>query len=172
MSEPDLLAPLHAFNFVVKFNQEQVPPPQQPGGTSSAPVQPGGPVSLCGAAFSECTGIEATMEPKVIKEGGRNFGPLQRVGPVTFATVILKRGLCRTRDLWKMFELVGAGAAACRLQVVITLRDTAGQPIFSWKLHGALPIKFKTADFNAAGGSSVGIEELHLAHERLELGEA
>jgi len=51
---------------------------------------------------------------------------------------------------------------------VITLNDTAGVPTISWKLVNALPVKFKTADFNARA-SEVGVEELHLVHEGLYL---
>jgi hypothetical protein len=42
------------------------------------------------------------------------------------------------------------------------------QAVRTWKLHRALAIKFKTPDLNASG-TSIGIEELHLAHEGLEL---
>jgi len=49
------------------------------------------------------------MEVKVIKEGGRNYGVIQRSGLVTFATVVLKRGMTTTRDLYKWFELVAMG---------------------------------------------------------------
>ena len=126
------------------------------------------PVSLCSGSFSECTGIEATMEPKVIKEGGRNYGVIQRSGPVTFGTVVLKRGMTKARDLYKWFELVGNGAYAYRLAVVLTVFDSNGAGVLSWKLEKALPVKFKAADLNARA-TEVGIEELHLAHEGLVL---
>jgi phage tail-like protein len=129
----------------------------------------GDELRLCGAAFSEVTGLEATMEPKVIKEGGRNFGVVQRVGPVTFATVILKRGVSGINDLWKWFELVAGGAYSKRLTATVSLYgpDGAGPdrtPVYQWRLLRALPTKFKTADFNATS-TSVGVEELHIAHE-------
>ncbi len=54
--------------------------------------------------FAECTGLEATMEPKVIKEGGRNYGAAQRPGGVTFATVVLKRGVSTDRSMWQIFN--------------------------------------------------------------------
>ncbi len=50
------------------------------------------------------------MEPKVIKAGGANYGAAQRVGPVSFATVVLKRGMTSTRDLWNWFANVAGGA--------------------------------------------------------------
>jgi phage tail-like protein len=87
---------------------------------------------------------------------------------VSFATVILKRGMTTTRDLWKWFQLVAGGAYAYRLSAEITMQDLEGQPVVTWKLARALPIKFKAADLNARG-TEVGIEELHLAHEGLSL---
>ena len=119
-------------------------------------------------AFAECSGLEATMEPKTIKEGGNNDTPIQRAGTVSYATVILKRGLTANRDLWRAFALPARGAYAQRFDCVITLNDTAGVPTISWKLVNALPVKFKTADFNARA-SEVGVEELHLVHEGLYL---
>jgi phage tail-like protein len=127
-----------------------------------------GDVTLCGGAFSECTGLEATMEPKVIKEGGRNYGPAQRAGQVTFATIILKRGMTSARDMWKWWELVSTGGYAYRLAATITMFDTAGNAVLAWNLEKAMPVKFKAADLNAKG-TDVGIEELHLAHEGLTL---
>jgi len=146
------LAPLHVFRFQVDFAEDT------DGGSD--------PVDLCSGAFSECTGLEATMEPKVIREGGRNYGSLQRVGPVTFGTVILKRGMTSTRDLWTWFELVNGGAYAHRLVATVTMFDNSGQGVMSWKLKRALPIKFRAADLNATS-ADVGVEELHMAHEGL-----
>jgi phage tail-like protein len=148
--------PLHVFRFHVNFSQQ------------SLAKSSGDDVALCRGAFSECTGLEATMEPKVIKVGGSNYGAVQRAGPVSFATVVLKRGMTDTRDLWNWFARVGAGAYSYRLQVEIEMRNSADQPVVRWALRRALPVKFKAADLNAKG-SEIGIEELHLAHEGLVL---
>jgi phage tail-like protein len=158
INEPTL-APLHVFRFQVDFTEDRLTANSGDEGTD---------VAICSGAFSECTGLEATMEPKVIKEGGRNYGPAQRAGPVTFATVILKRGITTTRDLWHWFYMVNGGAYAYRLTATITMFDIGGQGMLAWKLDKALPIKFKSADLNAKG-TEVGIEELHLAHEGLTL---
>jgi phage tail-like protein len=124
---------------------------------------------LCRGAFAECTGLEATMEPKVIKEGGRNYGAAQRAGPVTFATVVLKRGMTHSRDLWRWYEMAtGQARYSYRLTATITMFDNQGNGVLSWELKQALPVKFKSADLNARG-TDVGIEELHLAHEGLTL---
>lgn len=153
----NLLYPLHVFRFHVEFQTDKL----TTGG--------GEKIRLCSGAFSECTGLEASMEPKVIKEGGRNYGDAQRSGPVTFSTVILKRGMTTTRDLWKWFELVTSkNGYAYRLAAIVKMYNNQGQERLAWKLEKTLPVKFKVADLNAKG-SEVAIEELHLVHEGLSL---
>jgi phage tail-like protein len=154
MTTENALAPFHVFRFHVDFHDAKA----DPENASSVPI--------CSGAFSECTGLEATMEPKVIKEGGRNNGHVQRAGPVTFATVVLKRGMTTTRHLWNWFQIVSDGGYAYRLTVTINVYDNSGEAKMAWKLANAMPLKFKAADLNARG-SEVGIEELHLAHEGL-----
>ena len=108
------------------------------------------------------------MEPKVIPAGGMNYGVAQRAGPVTFATVVLKRGMTETRDLWNWFRTVGGGGYAYRMQVEIQMRNAGDETQVTWLLRRAMPVKFKAADLNAKG-NEIGIEELHLAHEGLVL---
>ena len=149
--------PIHVFRFQVEFKEQML-------GNDSE----GEKVSLCGGAFAECNGLEATMEPKSIKEGGRNWGVIQRSGQTSFATLVLKRGMTTTRDLWTWYEFVGSGKYAHRMNAVITVFDTLGKAVLAWKLTNAMPIKFKAADLNAKG-TDVAIEELHMAHEGLSL---
>jgi phage tail-like protein len=163
---PELaLPPFQVFRFQVDFMEVPIDPEDGDSGAR---------VTLCSGSFSECTGLEGTMEAKVIKEGGRNYGAVQRMGPITFATVVLKRGMTRNRDLWNWFSLVGNGAYAYRLAATITMNapddvlGLPGAPVAVWRLERALPVKFKAADLNARG-TDVGIEELHIAHEGLKL---
>jgi phage tail-like protein len=151
-----VLVPLHIFRFQVDFKMDTI----VRGGA------PGGPVDVCTGAFAECTGLEATMEPKAIKEGGANYGVAQRAGGITFATVVLKRGISTCRNLWEIFFSVGTGRFSPRLQATITVLDMNSDPVIAWQLDRAMPVKFKFADLNAKG-TEVGIEELHLVHEGL-----
>ncbi|HTT63979.1 MAG TPA: phage tail protein [Bryobacteraceae bacterium] len=150
-----VITPLHIFRFQVDFYSDSLSDGDQHEF-----------IEVCSGAFSECTGLEATMEPKVIKEGGRNYGAAQRAGGITFATVVLKRGISTNRNLWQIFNSISSGMFAPRLQVVISLLDGNGDAIMGWQLDRAMPIKFKFADLNAKG-TEVGIEELHLVHEGL-----
>lgn len=151
--------PLHVFRFEVSFKRDSLDP------TAGEPSQP---ATLCSGAFAECSGLEATMEPKLIKSGGLNYGAAQRAGPVTFATVVLKRGMTKTSDLWTWWQLVAGGKTAYRLEAEIAVKNAADETMFTWVLSRVLPVKFKAADLNAKG-NEIGIEELHLAHEGLRL---
>lgn len=151
---PEAESPFPAFRFQVNFRDA------------------GSRVSVARGAFSECSGLEASMEPKVIKAGGQNYGPTQRVGPVNFAAVVLKRGLTSNWDLWRWFSKVALGAYAYRLDVEITILGAGAAdgdaPRFVWKLERCLPTKFKAPDLDATS-EQLAIEELHLAHEGLTL---
>jgi len=148
--------PLVLFRYDVEFKQVL---PCAPG--------PGNRPDLAKGSFSECTGLEATMEPKIIKSGGSNYGAAQRAGPVTFGTVVLKRGMTANRDLWKAFSSITEQAhSATRFDVTITVKSPDAQSVFKVMLARALPVKFKCGDLSARA-TEVGIEELHLAHEGL-----
>ena len=134
--------------------------------------------------FSEISGLEAMMEHKVIKIGGSNYGPQLRAGPVSFGTVIMKRGIVEARHLWRWWAMFAGADGATdarptlenRGNVLIGLiRETRTSPDsgdrsirLGWRLRNAMPVKFRVGDLNAKG-SDVAVEELHLAHEGLEM---
>lgn len=145
-------APLIPFRFQLRFRQSGQ----------------GNEVDVCQGAFAECTGLEATVEPRLIRSGGVNHHAFQRAGQVTHATVILKRGMTDNRHVWKWFATVSGGDYAARMDVDIDMLDGAGSKLMTWSLARCLPVKFKAADLNARA-TEVAVEELHLAHEGLTL---
>jgi len=149
------IIPLHVFRFHVDFRSDSLTDDDSHD-----------QIDVCSGAFAECTGLEASMEVKTIKEGGRNYGAAQRAGGTTFATVVLKRGISTNRNLFQIFNSVSAGLFAPRLQVIINVCDVDGSALMAWQLDRALPVKFRFADLNAKS-TEIGIEELHLVHEGL-----
>lgn len=142
-------------------------------GTPEAARQESGDI-LCGGYFSEVTGLEVSMTPKTITEGGRNWGALQRSGPTSFSAITLKRGVTSLNDLWAWFDVTTRGANyGYRLRGEISVLGNPRnggepEPVLIWRLTNVLPVKFKGPDLNATA-SSVAIEELELVHEGLEL---
>src|SRR5271169_706579 len=130
------ITPLHVFRFHVDFRSDSLTDDDSHD-----------QIGVCSGAFAECTGLEASMEVKTIKEGGRNYGAAQRAGGTTFATVVLRRGISTNRNLYQIFNTLAIGTFAPRMQVTINLFDIDGTAIFAWQLDRAVPIKYKFADF-------------------------
>jgi phage tail-like protein len=151
----DAPTPLHIFRFHVDFFADSL---SDDGSHEQFP--------LCAGAFAECTGLEATMEPKVIKEGGRNYGTALRAGGTTFATVVLRRGVSADRNMYQVFNSISTGTFAPRMQVTINVFDIDGAAVMAWQLNKAMPVKYKFSDLNSRNGE-IGLEELHLVHEGL-----
>jgi phage tail-like protein len=157
-------------NFAFQIGVERVSSTFAPGEKVPAEIMGG---------FSEVSGLEAMMEHKVIKIGGQNYGPQLRAGPVTFGTVVLKRGIVESRHLWSWWSMFAGADGATdarptldnRAHVLIGLiGEVGGRRLvrLGWRLRYAMPIKFRVGDLSGKG-SDVAIEELHLAHEGLEM---
>lgn len=147
--------PFTAFKFAVEI---QVP------GVSSLPAH------LCSAAFSECDGLEMTMEVKTIREGGNNGEQIRLTGPLSYGQLTLRRGMTDSFDLWDWFNAMlqpgGAKVRANAEVVIFTADGTTEQARFI--LKRCLATRLKGPALNAKDGI-VAIEELQLAYESLTL---
>ena len=125
---------------------------------------------ICEAFFSEVSGLEITMEPKVIAVGGQNCGEIQRVGLIRYSPIVLKRGVTKDTGLWKWFDDTTRGSEyGMRVQGEIkVLGVDKVEPILTWKLNNVLPTRFKGSDLSSTS-SQIAIEELTLVHEGLTM---
>ncbi len=149
---PEIERPFTAFRFSVQIRVD---------GVAS---------EVCEASFSECDGLEMTMEPKTIREGGNNNRQIHLAGPVSYGQLTLKRGMTSNFDLWDWFEKVlqrGGNGFRADVQVKIMTSDGANVEA-SYLLTRCLPIKFKVPALTAQDGQ-IAIEEMQLAYERISL---
>lgn len=128
---------------------------------------------VCSAAFSECDGLEMKMEPKTIQEGGNNACQHHLVGPVTYGTLSLKRGMTTNFDLWKWFESTQNSLAGRRQRadadVIIYTSEAAQKEVAAhFLLTRCLPTKLKVPALSAKDGQ-IAIEEMEIAYETLKL---
>jgi phage tail-like protein len=135
-------------------------------------IQVAGPrkLPLCAAEFSDCDGMEVTLEPKTIREGGNNARPIHFVGPVSYGQLTLKRGMTSDFGLWEWFEAVqspgGSGVRASGEIAIMPADVSSKTPKVAFKLTGCLPIKLKMPGLNAKDGG-LAVEELQVAYESL-----
>lgn len=127
---------------------------------------------LCGAEFSECDGLEMSLEPKTIREGGNNSRPIHLAGPISYGQLTLKRGMTSDFGLWRWFEQVQrAGGSGVRASGEIAIQSADASPagrtdLVRFALSGCLPIKLKVPSLNAKDGA-IAIEELQMVYEGL-----
>ena len=83
--------------------------------------------------------------------------------------VTLKRGVIGAQNLYEWLELGRTGKLAqVKRDIVVKLQseDRAGT-VVSWKLRGAMPIKWTGPTLTAKGGGDIAIEELVLSVETI-----
>lgn len=142
--------PFTAFNFAVEVTKT------------------GDPARLCTAAFSECDGLDLTMEVKTIREGGNNGKQIRLAGPFTYGQLTLKRGMTANFDLWEWVDAVlHDPALRANAEVVFFAADGMTERA-RFILERCLPVKLKAPALNAKDGM-VAIEELQLAYESVRL---
>lgn len=123
---------------------------------------------LCSASFAECDGLEMSIEPKTIREGGNNTRQVHLLGPVSYGQLTLKRGMTENFDLWKWFVRVQTEQSLRASGEVLMLASDRGAEDVRFNLSGCLPIKLKAPALKAAD-SIIAVEEMQLAYATLEL---
>ena len=129
---------------------------------------PGKEGTVCDAEFSDCGGLEMSMSPKSIREGGNNGRQVHLVGPVAYGQLTLKRGMTENFDLWRWFERVQTERslrASGQIQMLSPNRDKAD---VRFSLSGCLPVKIKAPSLSAKDGL-IAIEEMQLVYETLSM---
>lgn len=145
-----VINPFVAFNFSVEIRVDDVA------------------MQVCDAAFSECDGLEMTMEVKTIREGGNNGQQIRLTGPLNLGNVTLKRGMTETFDLWKWMKLMLTKPETRADAEVVVFAPDGTTERARFILSRCVPIKLKAPPLNAKDGM-VAIEELQLAYESLSL---
>jgi phage tail-like protein len=145
----DRTFPYGAFNYLVNLN----------GGVA--------PDSVLGG-FSDVSGIGTEMTIAEYRTGADPLNHVRKVpGIHKTSDVTLKRGIVNSSDLWAWIAQVRKEGPAAKREVVITLRDEAGSDVQSWKLRGAVPLKYTGPTLAGKGGGDVAMEELVLSAEEL-----
>jgi phage tail-like protein len=142
------MGPYTAFNFSVEI------------------VPDGASAPLVHAAFSDCDGLEQTMEVKTIREGGSNDRQLRLAGPAAFGQLTLKRGM--SEDSFQLWAWMSDCIAHPELRAQATLVLFAADGVTERArvlLQRCLPVKLKAPALSAREGA-IAVEELQLAYER------
>jgi phage tail-like protein len=115
--------------------------------------------------FSECTGIDLSIQPEEWKEGGKNDAVLKFPGRVTWGNITLRRGVGAGTALWDWHYGFVTGKGKRRDGMIALLNDLH-VPNNIWYFRRGLPVKYTGPAMNASQ-SAVAIEAIEIAHEGL-----
>lgn len=139
------------FNFLVEISVEGIDEP------------------VCQAAFSECDGLEMSMQPKTFQQGGANTEQVHLAGPVTYAQLTLKRGMSLDFGLWRWFnKMMQPDQRSLRGQATVVMLDANRQEQLTFKLKDCLPVKLRAPALNAEEGG-IAIEEMQLVYAAMDV---
>lgn len=116
---------------------------------------------LAVGAFTECTLPSIEWEMEQIKEGGLNSSVHQIPGQRKPATLSLKNGIGIVDDLldWCIATM---NEKFERRNVTVTMHNSMLEPVMTWRIQGALPMKWSAPQLQA-DSNTVAIQTLELA---------
>ncbi|MBN2440641.1 MAG: phage tail protein [Spirochaetales bacterium] len=126
--------------------------------------------AILGAAlggFSECTGMDMSMEIYEYKEGGVNDIVHKFPTRASYSNITLRRGLCFNDELWN-WHYGFVQYKGRRMDGIITLMNEIGIPVKVWHFKNGIPVNWRGPDLNATE-NSLAVESLEIAHEGIEL---
>lgn len=151
------LGPLPAFNFLITLLDN----------SSSFSLVKSAATGLILGGFSECSGLESTLETFDYREGGVNDRVHRFATRMSYSNIVLKRGVGFGEDLWLWHQEYVDGNGKRRDGLII-LQNELHVPIKIWTFSCGLPVRWTGPTFNAQA-SEISIETLEIAHEKLEL---
>ena len=119
--------------------------------------------------FTEVTGL--TMESDVIeyREGSSQvFHKIKQPGLQKLANITLKRGTFQGDIQFNEWMDTISMNTVERRDVTIKLLNESHEPVITWQVLNAWPVKVQSSDLKA-DGNEVAIETMELAHEGIKI---
>src|SRR5215216_2444910 len=119
--------------------------------------------------FSEVTGLTQENQAIEYRDGSfPEYSSIKMPGLRKFSNVTMKRGVVKgDNDFVKWLSTIKLNTVE-RRDLIISLLNEEHEPVMTWKVHNAFPVKVEAPQLKASG-SEVAIETIELAHEGLEV---
>ena len=113
--------------------------------------------------FSECSGLEMSLDVEEYREGGRNGEALQFPTRVRWSKISLKKGLAMGTELWDWHYGFVTGTGKRRDGLIVLMNDQR-RAAHIWHFRRGLPTRYSGPSLNATQ-ASVAIETIEITHE-------
>lgn len=126
------------------------------------------------AAFSEISGLDSENTPIEYREGADMLNTVRKLpGIEKYTNVTLKRGITGSLALWNWRKDVRDSTSTLPIKKPVTIKllneqHNENAPAMTFTLYNAWPTKLTGPSMNAKG-NDIAIEQLDLAHERLDI---
>lgn len=123
------------------------------------------------ARFAEVSGLSVEMGTEEVPEGGENRFVQKYPTRAKYPELVLKRGLLQNSEIWNWSRQCIEDYRIEPKSVDVKLLNAEHQPLMTWHLVGAYPVKWSVSDFNASGNAVV-IESLQLFYQYFHVDKA
>lgn len=119
--------------------------------------------------FSEVTGLTQENQAIEYRDGSfPEYSSIKMPGLRKFSNIVMKRGIVKAdNDYFKWVSEIKLNTIE-RRDLVISLLNEKHEPVMTWKVHNAFPVKLEGPQLKASG-NEVAIESVEVAHEGLEV---
>jgi phage tail-like protein len=118
--------------------------------------------------FTEVGGLGAEVATEEVAEGGENRYTQRYPGRAKYPDLVLKRGLLKQSAIWDWARSAIEDLIVVPQSVDVTLLNESHEPLMTWHLVNAYPVKWSVSDLNATSNSFV-VESMQLAYQYFTL---
>ncbi|HEX5357755.1 MAG TPA: phage tail protein [Aquabacterium sp.] len=118
--------------------------------------------------FTDVGGLTVDLATEEVPEGGENRYIQRYPVRAKYPDLVLKRGLMKQSAIWDWVKQCIETLTIEPHDVNVTLLNESHQPLMTWHLVGAYPVKWAVSDLSATANAYV-VESLQLAYQYFTL---
>ena len=118
--------------------------------------------------FQSVSGLSVDLETEEIAEGGENRFKHKIPVRTKYANLVLKRGLLLDSGVIKWFKKAIEDFDIKPIDLTVKLLNEKHEPLLTWSIAHAYPVKWNVGDFNAEENKLV-IETMELSYNYFKL---
>lgn len=120
--------------------------------------------------FTEVGGLALEVATEEVAEGGENRYVQRYPGRAKYGDLVLKRGLLKASKVWEWAQQCIEELDIEPHDVNVTLLNESHEPLMTWHVVGAFPVKWSISDLNATSNAFV-VETLTLSYRHFRRNE-